>query len=97
MSDDSAGDRESREPGQAGRDPVKEAIERLPSNATQPEGDPVATQEPGDSDADAPEPSDRLPTAGPHADPALMNPDATPGTGALPDPGEHEDVDATSS
>ena len=37
------------------------------------------------------------PPAGPHADPDLVNPMATPGTGALPPPGEHDDVDSTSS
>ena len=41
-------------------------------------------------------PSDDLPPAGPHADPALTNPDATPGTGALTPPGGHDDVDSTS-
>ena len=44
-----------------------------------------------------PEPSEHPPIAGPHADPELVNPDATPGTGALPPPGEHDDVDSTSS
>jgi hypothetical protein len=81
----------------AGEASTQAAIERLPSNATQPGGEPKATEEPGNSDADAPEPSDSLPSAGPHADPELMNPDATPGTGALPTPGEHDDADATSS
>ena len=38
-----------------------------------------------------------LPPAGPHADPALINPDATPGTGALPTAGEDKDADSTSS
>ena len=37
-----------------------------------------------------------LPPAGPHADPALTNPDATPGTGALTPAGGHDDVDSTS-
>src|SRR5215212_3850475 len=50
-----------------------------------------------DRDAKAPKPSDRLPAAGPHADPALTNPDATPGTGALTPPGQHDDSDSTSS
>jgi hypothetical protein len=36
------------------------------------------------------------PAAGPHADPSLINPDATPGTGALPPAGENEDADSTS-
>jgi hypothetical protein len=41
--------------------------------------------------------SDAPPAAGPHAEPALVNPDATPGTGALPPAGEQGDVDSTSS
>ena len=41
--------------------------------------------------------TDRQPTAGPHAEPALVNPDATPGAGTLPPAGEHDDVDSTSS
>ena len=44
----------------------------------------------------APKPSDGLPSAGPHADPSLINPDATPGAGSLPSPDE-DDVGSTSS
>ena len=44
-----------------------------------------------------PESSNPPPSAGPHADPALTNADATPGTGALPSPGGDEDVESTSS
>ena len=51
----------------------------------------------GGTDPGMPEGADRPPTAGPHAEPALVNPDATPGTGALPPPGEHDDTDSTSS
>ena len=36
------------------------------------------------------------PSAGPHADPDLVNPDATPGTGALPSPGEDDGLESTS-
>jgi hypothetical protein len=61
------------------------------------EGHTHGTEEPGNSAADAPPPSDRLPPAGPHADPALMNDMATPGTGALTPVGGHDDVDSTSS
>ena len=68
----------------------------LPSNATQPGGAPKATEEPGNQNAGAPEPSDRLPPAGPHADPKLINPDSTPGTGALTPEGKHDDMDSTS-
>ena len=51
----------------------------------------------GPAASGTPETSDRPPSAGPHADPALINPDATPGTGALPSPGGDEDVESTSS
>jgi hypothetical protein len=44
----------------------------------------------------APAPSDRLPPAGPHADPKLINPDATPGSGTLTPPGRRGDTDSTS-
>jgi hypothetical protein len=52
-----------------------------------------------------PEPRDPQPRAleqvpaGPHAEPALTNPAATPGTGALPpvDPDEQGNMDSTSS
>jgi hypothetical protein len=47
--------------------------------------------------ANPPKPSDRLPAAGPHADPSLMNEDATPGAGSLPEVGGGEkDVGSTS-
>jgi hypothetical protein len=61
------------------------------------EGHTHGTEEPGNSAADAPLPSDRLPPAGPHADPSLMKEIATPGTGALTPTGEHDDIDSTSS
>ena len=38
--------------------------------------------------------ADDLPPAGPHADPALTNPDATPGAGRPA--GGHDEVDSTS-
>lgn len=34
---------------------------------------------------------EQLPPAGPHANPALTNPDVTPGAGTLPPVGESED------
>jgi hypothetical protein len=37
----------------------------------------------------------RRPSAGPHADPALANPDATPGAGTLPEAGQR-DADSNS-
>ncbi len=40
--------------------------------------------------------ADDTPPAGPHADPSLTNPDATPGAGTLTPPGGHDDVDSTS-
>ena len=40
-----------------------------------------------------PPPAPPGPAAGPHADPALTNPEATPGTGALPNPAPGEDAD----
>ena len=44
----------------------------------------------------AQKPSGELPAAGPHDDPALTNADATPGTGALPEPGADRGTDSTS-
>lgn len=37
------------------------------------------------------------PAAGPHSKPALTNPDATPGTGALPGVNDRDATDSTSS
>lgn len=42
---------------------------------------------------DAPD-QPKAPPAGPHAEPSLTNPDATPGTGSLPDPTSDDEVDA---
>ena len=50
-----------------------------------------------DRPRDEPKAPDAPPAAGPHAEPALINPDATPGAGALPPAGEQGDVDSTSS
>ena len=36
---------------------------------------------------------DRMPAAGPHADPSLVNPDLTPGTGSLPSTRQGGDAD----
>ncbi len=44
-----------------------------------------------------PAPQGEAASAGPHADPDLVNPDATPGTGALPSPGEGDGLESTSS
>ena len=40
---------------------------------------------------------DRLPSAGPHADPRLMNPDATPGSGAIAPIGETDEPNIQST
>ncbi|HEV2565708.1 MAG TPA: hypothetical protein VGU19_11565 [Microvirga sp.] len=40
---------------------------------------------------------DKQPAAGPHSKPSLTNPDSTPGTGALPDVGDRDATDSTSS
>jgi hypothetical protein len=45
----------------------------------------------------APKPSEDLPAAGPHARSDLTNPDSTPGTGLLQEPGAAGDVDNTSA
>ncbi|MBQ0820481.1 hypothetical protein HPT29_024690 [Microvirga terrae] len=42
-------------------------------------------------------PDGKQPAAGPHSKPSLTNPDSTPGTGALPDVGDHDATDSTSS
>ena len=36
----------------------------------------------------------QAPAAGPHAEPSLTNPDATPGTGSLPAPVSDDEADA---
>ena len=51
---------------------------------------------PASGAAEDPPPPDGLPPAGPHADPALTNEMATPGTGALTPAGAHDDTDSTS-
>jgi hypothetical protein len=38
--------------------------------------------------------SEPAPAAGPHADPALTNEDATPGSGYLPSPGDEKDAES---
>ena len=38
---------------------------------------------------------EEMPAAGPHAKPHLMDPDRTPGTGSLAEPGQLRDGDAT--
>ncbi|WP_201859408.1 hypothetical protein [Microvirga soli] len=43
------------------------------------------------------QPGGKQPAAGPHSKPSLTNPDSTPGTGALPDAGDQDATDSTSS
>jgi hypothetical protein len=50
----------------------------------------------GENKGDRPS-SDPPPAAGPHAEPALQNPDATPGAGTLPSPGGQGDEAESSS
>lgn len=38
-----------------------------------------------------------MPSAGPHADPRLMNPDATPGSGVIAPIGETDDANSKST
>ena len=40
---------------------------------------------------------DDMPAAGPHAKPELTNPDATPGSGMFPAPGDEDDTNAQPS
>ena len=59
----------------------------------------IKRSEPQGDGQDSPEkqPGDKQPAAGPHSKPSLTNPDSTPGTGALPDPGDRDATDTTSS
>ena len=47
----------------------------------------------GDGSAGKPGP-EPTPAAGPHADPALTNEDATPGSGYLPSPDDNKDAES---
>ena len=51
----------------------------------------------GHADASQKKPGDAPPAVGPHGKPSLTNPDSTPGTGALPDVGDRDATDSTSS
>jgi len=59
----------------------------------------IKRSEPQDGGKEAAEkqPDGDQPAAGPHSKPSLTNPDSTPGTGALPDAGEQDATDSTSS
>lgn len=67
------------------------ASKQTAPQAAKPGSDTVA---PGPAAA-APQPEYDFPAAGPHARPHLTDPERTPGTGALPDPGSSRDSDAT--
>jgi hypothetical protein len=43
------------------------------------------------------QPGGQQPAAGPHSKPSLTNPESTPGTGALPEAGDRDATDSTSS
>jgi hypothetical protein len=62
-----------------------------PVGAARPE--PKPSPDKGEDPAKQP---NELPPAGPHDDPALTNPDSTPGTGALPPAGGDQDADGSS-
>ena len=59
----------------------------------------IKRSEPQGGEQETPEkqPGGKQPAAGPHSKPSLTNPDSTPGTGALPDPGDRDATDTTSS
>lgn len=54
--------------------------------------DAIEGRIPGQSGKE-PKPQSEAPPAGPHADPALTNSDATPGTGYLSSPGEDDETE----
>jgi hypothetical protein len=70
------------------------------NNSDQKTGEPSAGAQPKEADkrknqaarSDKPAP----PSAGPHSEPELVNPDATPGAGVLPAPGAQDGTDSTS-
>ncbi|MBJ6127936.1 hypothetical protein JAO75_21285 [Microvirga sp. BT325] len=66
----------------------------MESKRLDPQGD--GPQGGGQASADK-QPGGQQPAAGPHSKPSLTNPDATPGTGALPDAGDRDATDSTSS
>ncbi|MBL0404211.1 hypothetical protein JKG68_09555 [Microvirga aerilata] len=60
-------------------------------------GQETGGQETGGQASPEPQTGAKQPAAGPHSKPSLTNPDSTPGTGALPDPGDRDATDTTSS
>ncbi len=64
---------------------------------TKKHGDPERTDpNPGHGGSSEDKPG-APPAAGPHGKPSLTNPESTPGTGALPDVGDSDATDSTSS
>lgn len=63
------------------------------SKRLDPQGNPPTSAEDHAGD----QPGGKPPAAGPHGKPSLTNPDSTPGTGALPDVGDRDATDSTSS
>lgn len=61
-----------------------------PKPGASPKADPIRGGEPTAPPDPDPGRGADLPSAGPHSDPSLINPDATPGAGSLPEPGEAE-------
>lgn len=61
------------------------------------EGHRHGAEEPGGSKGRAPDSKSQPMPAGPHADPSLMNEDATPGAGTLAPVGHGDSTDNTSS
>ncbi|MBM6594100.1 hypothetical protein [Microvirga pudoricolor] len=63
--------------------------------------DPTASAKPADSKQSEPKTAGRaapdLPAAGPHGKEHLVNEDATPGAGTLPEAGDKDGTDSTSS
>jgi hypothetical protein len=65
-----------------------------------PEASPAEKRAPPAGKKEAPpaeKKSGGMPSAGPHADPRLMNPDATPGSGAIAPIGETDDANSQST
>jgi len=57
----------------------------------------IKRSEPQGGQSPEKEPDGKQPAAGPHSKPSLTNPDSTPGTGALPEAGDRDATDSTSS
>ena len=69
---------------------TEDTKQNVESKRLDPQGDQHASSDKQSSGA-------KQPAAGPHAKPSLTNPDSTPGTGALPEAGDRDATDTTSS